>query len=199
MSTLPHHNNKVLLNTQAGLSVFADSTPPPVSDPNERRGWLFVKSDAADKFNYYIYGQGSHPMKLSEFGGAWFVANIDNWVDVSSAPFFTVYTKPLGDGLDGGLWYRTRRTYCVASRTHICLGKRQQFNTEALNTNTIYPFEQTHLSNTIVTGPNDPSEEILTMAIHSDSASPLTTQILVAYAGFYRKNTTHSANIYLSS
>lgn len=198
--SFPLHNNKVKLGTTAAASVYADSSPAPVADPSGRDGWLFDKAGATDKFNYYIYGEGSHPMTLADFGGGWFVAHVDNYVSNGSVPWFTVYTKPLGDGQDGGAWYRTRIHYLIRHDTEITVGMAQQFNTEAVNPQYHFPYKQSHLSVVQVTGPNDPSEEILTMSVQSDSASALTTQILVSNAGFYRKNSSvNSPNIYLSS
>ena len=196
--SIPIHNNKVKLGTTSAAMVYGAETTP-VADPNGRDGWLFVKSGATDKFNYYFYGQGTHPMTLGEFGGAWFTAHVDNYVNGSSIPFITVYTKPQGAG-DGGAWYRTRRVYVPRHDTKVNVGVAQQYNTEAINPAYQFPYDQTHLSLLQVTGPNLDTEEILTMAVHSDSASELTTQILVTNVGFYRKNrSVHSPNIYLSS
>ena len=193
------HNNKVKLGTVAAASVYADSNPAPVADPSGRDGWLFDKSAATDKFNYYFYGEGTNPMTLGEFGGAWFTAHVDNYVNTSSVPFITVYTKPTGAG-DAGAWYRTRRVYACRHDTEVTLGMALQYNTEAINPAYQFPYHQTHLSVLQVTGPNLDTEEILTMAVHSDSGSELTTQILVTNVGFYRKNNVvHSPNIYLSS
>ena len=65
-SKAKNHNGFVKLGSVASASVYADSLPIPTADNNSRDGWLFTKTAGAEKFNYYIYGQGSHPITLSQ-------------------------------------------------------------------------------------------------------------------------------------
>src|SRR5210317_1727824 len=107
------YTNKVKIGTASGIVVAADSSPGPISDPDDRAGWLFQKTiPGVDKFNYYFYGEGSQPFTVSQLNAMSAVIRVDNWQGTSSVPFFNVYTKMTGIN-DAGSWYHSRRTYMM--------------------------------------------------------------------------------------
>jgi len=195
---IPIHNSKVLVSSASGVAVYAGSLPVPVSDPNNRKGWYYAKTAGAEKFNYYYYGEGSRPIQLREVKEYYFVGAVDTYVNHSSLPFLIVYTKPLGDGQDGGSWYRTRIIYSLPTSELIQLGIKAQFSSVA-NTGTRFPYAQKHLSTVLVTGPNNPAEEILTMSVHSDSAADNGAKILISHVGYELHNRDEKVNILLSA
>jgi hypothetical protein len=193
---IPIHNNKILLTSADGVAMYADSLPIPVGEPNNRDGWYFIKTAGAEKFNYYFYSQGSHAVTLADLEQTFFVGAIDNWVTTASCPFITVYTKPLGDGQDAAAWYRTKQIYTIRASANINLGEKTQFTTGS-TPNLIFPYPQVKLNNIIIEGLNNPNEEILTMAVHSDSSSAVTTKILISQMGWKHQDHVHSTCIKL--
>ena len=192
----PTHNNKINVSSADGIAVYAGSLPVPVADPNGRSGWYYAKTTGAEKFNYYLYAQGNRALRLKDVKEYYFVGSVDTYVNGSSTPFIVIYTKPLGAG-DGGAWYRTKITYSLHINSALVqLGVRSQFSTIA-STNTRFPYSQNHLSVVGVTGPNDPTEEILTMSVHSDSAADNTTKLLISNFGYCLHDRQEDVNIKL--
>jgi len=188
--------DKVKLTSPSGISVYADSTTP-IADEDERKGWLFKKA-ASDttKFNYYFYSTGSHPLTLSTLNNVFMTCSVDRWDNSASVPFVVVYTKMTGSG-DSGSWYKSKVAYAISSTKKIVAG-------ELIN---LYCIENPNLNNgnrdveletKITTGTADPSEEILTISVQSDSGSLINTKILVSHLG-YKLNNEISRNISLIS
>ena len=197
---IPIHNGRVNLSSTAGASVYADTLPVPVADDNGRKGWLYVKSAGAEKLNYYFYSQGSHAVTLAELENLYYVGIIDNWTNAMNVPFLVVYTKMQGDGQDGGAWYRTKRTFGIPSHTRLNLGQRTQFSM-ANNPTPSFPFPHITLTAQTVVGPNANDEEILTMAVHTDSGAAVGISNIISHVGWKSTHMHNSANpnIFLSS
>jgi hypothetical protein len=188
--------DKVKLTSPTAVSVYADSTTP-IADEDDRKGWLFKKAaDDTTKFNYYFYGTGSHPFPLSSLNNVFMTCSVDLWQNSASVPFVVVYTKATGSG-DAGSWYKSKVAYALSSNKKIVAG-------ELIN---LYCVENPNLKNgnrdvrlktKITTGTADPSEEILTISVQSDSAALMNTKILVSHVG-YKLNNEISRNIALIS
>ena len=73
------YNAKVQLTSTSGTAVIADSSPAPIPDLNGRDGWLYQKSSGAEKFNYYIWGQGSHALRLGDLNNVYMVGAVDTY------------------------------------------------------------------------------------------------------------------------
>jgi len=191
------HNGKVKL-TGSGASVYADSFPTPTEDLNNRRGWLFTKTSGAEKFNYYIYGEGNQALALSNLRNVFFTGSIDNYVSGTSNPFIVVYTKPTGIG-DAGAWYHSKVAYVIDNFQNIQIGEICLFRClESMDKNP-YTYREIPLLSKVTTGDALPAEEILTISIQSDSSAADTTQILIQDVGFESRRGNHkiSRNIKL--
>ncbi len=178
----------ILLTSSSGVGVYADTQPTPTVDGNNRAGWLYKKTIAnADKFNYYFYTQGSHPVLLGDLHSLVANVSIGAWASNASVPFFVIYTKPTGVG-DAGAWYHSKCAYAVDSSKNILLGEPVNLyciNQPSCSHNGNRDIELTKIVNT---GECLPSEEILTIALHSDSAAPINTEVLVANLGYELNN-----------
>ena len=174
---------QVLLTSSTAPLVYADSSPPPVVDPNQREGWLFNKSAAGtDKFNYYFYSQGSKAKTLGDVHSLSAKISIDSWDSTLSAPFFIIYTKPTGVG-DAGAWYHSKVVYALSAVGDICVGEHIQIF--AINESRIHSgIREVELQTQLITGTAHQSEEILTISLQSDSLSAINTQILVSELGY---------------
>ena len=171
--------NYILSSSASAAAVYGGETAP-VADINNRPGWFFKKTvaDAAAKFNYFYYGQGSHAITLGDIKSLYSNVTIDQWTNGQSAPFFVVYTKPTGIG-DAGAWYHSKRAYVLDASKKILLG--EPINLYAI-TEPVYTYNcdrNVKLGSIIDTGTPLDNEEILTVSLHSDSAAPVNTQILV--------------------
>ena len=178
----------ILLTSSSGVGVYADTQPTPTVDGNNRAGWLYKKTIAnADKFNYYFYTQGSHPVLLGDLHSLVANVSIGAWASNASVPFFVIYTKPTGVG-DAGAWYHSKCAYAVDSSKNILLGEPVNLyciNQPSCSHNGNRDIELTTIVNT---GECLPSEEILTIALHSDSAAPINTEVLVSNLGYELNN-----------
>tara|TARA_R110000765_G_scaffold179408_1_gene285235 strand:+ start:396 stop:1064 length:669 start_codon:yes stop_codon:yes gene_type:complete len=174
--------NRVKIGTASGLSV-AGGEQAPIADPDGREGWLFTKALAdTAKFNYYFYGQGSHAIILEDITSLVADVHIDNYQTGGSLPFFTIYTKPTGVG-DAGVWFHSKMVYTIDPNQHIILGEAIRLYTGSKPYPSINKLRAVSCNTTIVEGEALVSEEVLTIAIHSDSASPALTSILVSKVG----------------
>ena len=199
-SKAKNHNGFVKLGSTESALVYAGTLPIPTADNNSRDGWLFTKTAGAEKFNYYIYGQGSHPITLSQLHNVFFSGAVDNYVTGASVPFVVVYTKPTGAG-DAGAWYHSKVAYTIGNNhiNNIQLGELCFFTCINQPKNIPNNYRNINLSNKILTGDGLGTEEILTISIHSDSGAANTTQILIQDAGFQTHDDRVSRNIKLTA
>lgn len=187
--------NKVLLSSSSGIAVYADSSPTPTADNDNRDGWLHKKiATGTDKFNYYFFSEGNNPMYVSDLLGLCANVSIDKWDNNSSAPFFNVYTKMTGSG-DAGSWYKSRISYSIDNTVDICVG--EHIEVWAKNQPNSYSgLRQVELKTKVVNGTGADDEEIYTICLSSDSASLIDTQILVSSLGFDTiKNINHRVKL----
>ena len=176
-------NSKVKRSSTAGTAVIADTAPAPTADNNGREGWLYTKTAGAEKFNYYLWSQGSHAITLGRLHTIYMVASIDTYTNTSSVPFIVVYTKPTGVG-DQAVWYHSKIIYAIDTSQIIMLGEKIQLYTHRLPPNAFFGCRQVPLNVEIKEGDALSTEEILYITLHSDSAGANNTQILVSDFGF---------------
>ena len=177
-------NGSVSLASVSGAAVYADTLPVPIQDTvGKRRGWLWTKAaTGTEKLNYYFYAEGSMPVTLAHLRGLSARVSIDNYQTTLSNPFFVIYTKPTGVG-DAGAWYHSKISHHIPSTTPIMIGEEVQLYTadKPLNYDSINRL--IHCNQTTTVGDALPAEEILTVAIHTDTLAPAGTQILVSQVG----------------
>ena len=178
------NNSKVKVTSSAGIAVFADSSPAPANDPNDRKGWYWAKTQAgSEKFNYFYWTQGSRPLTYGDLRSLFMVVSIDDYQTVSSLPFFVVYTKLQPTG-NSGAWYHSKVIHTMNASQQIMLGEKIQMYTHNALPNADYGYRRVPLQHVIVEGTVIPTDEILTISVHSDSASPSTTKMLMSNLGF---------------
>jgi len=180
------HDDKVKLTSSGGISVYADTSPIPTADDDDRKGWLFNKTSAGSgKFNYYIYGNtgSSHQFTLADLKSIHLSVSIDSYINNKSVPFINVYTKPTGSG-DAGAFYHSRQAYSInmsnqkiVAGEHITLWALKE---PELNENKRMIELETYTLN----GDGLSTEEILYIAFGSDSASSVPTKILTINGGY---------------
>ncbi len=182
-------NAEVKRSSTEGTMVIAGTLPVPTADTNGRDGWLYKKTSGAEKFNYYLWSQGSKALRLKDLRSVYMVASVDTYTDVTSVPFVVIYTKPTGVG-DFDTWYHSRIAYTIHDQsTNIMLGEKVQFYTHQVLPTDNYGFRQISLPIEIKDGDALADEEILYITLHSDSSAPNNTTILVSDFGLETNHT----------
>lgn len=173
---------KVSLTSAGGVAVYTDSLPIPTLDDNNREGWLFDKiAIGTNKFNYYFYGKGNKSLTLGDLKSISAIISIDTYGNTSDIPFFNVYTTK-DAGANAGSWYKSRITYTLTADETILLGERVEMY-GGLKPLTHTGARQVEFNNKITVGTADPTEEIYTISIGSDSGAGITCRILVEELG----------------
>ena len=184
----PKTNRKVKLTSPSGVALYADSSPAPTLDLDDRAGWLWTKVVAdTTKFNYYFYGQGNTAFKVSDIESLNAVISIDTHPSIVSVPFFIVYTKPTGVG-DYAAWYHSKFIYTMDAGQIIDLGEKISMwsGNKGANNN---DYRSVGFNTILTNGDANTNEEILFISIQSDSASLITTKILIESLGYnFSKN-----------
>ena len=170
-------NSKVKRSSTEGTAIIAGTLPAPTADNNGREGWLYTKTTGAEKFNYYLWSQGSHAITLGRLHTIYMVASIDTYTNI------VVYTKPTGVG-DAQPWYHSKIVHAIDSSQIIMLGEKIQLYSHTLPPNAYYGYRQVPLNIVIKDGDALNTEEILYITLHSDSAGANNTQILISDFGF---------------
>tara|TARA_R110001592_G_scaffold32514_1_gene113778 strand:- start:3653 stop:4252 length:600 start_codon:yes stop_codon:yes gene_type:complete len=182
-------NAEIKRTSTDGTAVIAGSLPVPTADTNGRDGWLYQKTSGIEKFNYYLWTQGSKALRLKDLRSIYMVASVDTYTNVTSAPFIVVYTKPTGVG-DFDTWYHSRIAYTINEQTtNIMLGEKCQFYTHQSLPTDNYGLRQISLPIEIKDGEALLTEEILYITLHSDSSAPDNTKILVSDFGLETNHT----------
>ena len=176
-------NGQVKLGTAEAAAVQALEAIP-IADPNERAGWLYVKgaADPKQKFNYFHYGQGTKSMLLSDLTALHSILTIDTYTAAQSLPFFNVFT--LADASSpNASWYKSKITYSMSPTEHMILGESVQcWSIKKPIDHTGKRFVEFNTKQ--VDGAGLPNETIQFITVHSDSSSPVGTQILVQQIGY---------------
>jgi hypothetical protein len=178
-----YSNNKVKITSDGGISLYADSSPTPIQDDNDRKGWLYKKlSTGSDKFNYYFYSKGNTSLKLKDLKTITSNISIDKYATVNDLPFYNVYTTMTGSG-DAGSWYKSKITYTLSNNEIIMIGENIEFYSglKPINYNGNRQVECNNKS--LIVGTANDEEEILTISLGSDSDADLGVKILVSSLG----------------
>lgn len=170
-------------------AVYADGTAP-VSEPSGQDGWYYkndgqnIGSGGADKINWYFFDGSVQTETIGSALTGYAVGEIKG-----TEPFhMALYTFPQGDGNDGGSWYRSRMVYVPANGSYE-QNKKYLFVTNLEETPAnLYPdLERVEmvLSPISTVGPQDPSEQILTASLGTNSAAQQNSvEILVNNVGY---------------
>ena len=176
-------NNEIkpnaMVSIAAGTAVYADTLPQPIVDPSNRDGWLWKKTaTGSQKFNYYYYSSGNIPITINQIKSLNVVLSVDHYSNTASLPFLIVYTKPTGVN-DHASWYHSKFMYSINTLKYIDIGELINIWSIKEPTNLSNNFRTVEFNNKIVYGDALGSEEVLTIAVHSDSSSVKDSQILI--------------------
>lgn len=209
--------NEAYLNTDVMTAIIADSSSPPIEDPDKREGWYWnnsvVESEPLDgkptnppdpgditeapllqggKFNWFFYSGINKNYKLEDFKYFYYDGLHQVVSNNSSFCFCVIHTKPTGIN-DAGSFYHSAIKFTLTSINDVLqnITRFQTVNDELINEKEI-PLK--NLDNKIVEGEGLDSEEILFISLHSDSgASADNVDVLISQVGFkLRENEYHT-------
>ena len=121
-------------------------------------------------------------MLLSHLTTLHSILTVDTYTSAQSLPFFNVYT--LADASSpNASWYKSKITYSMSPGQHMILGESVQcWSIEKPLDHTGKRFVEFNTKQ--VDGAGLPNETIQYITVHSDSSSPVGTQILVQQVGY---------------
>ena len=170
-------------------AVYADGTAP-TAEPSGQDGWYYkndgqnIGSGGADKINWYFFDGSVQTETIGSALTGYAVGEIKG-----TEPFhLAIYTFPQGDGNDAGSWYRSRMVYVPANGSYE-QNKKYLFVTSLEDTPaSLYPdLERVVMvpSQISTVGPQDPSEQILTASLGTNSvAQQNSVEVLVNNVGY---------------
>ena len=176
-----NHIDQVLATSAGGLEMVGGETAP-IADEDNRDGWLFKKTVAdASKINWYFYGAGNTLTNLQDLKSISCILSVDTYTATNSLPFFIVYTKATGSG--DASWYKSKITYQLSAGEKILTGEEVQAwcGVKPLKQSNKRMVEFNAISSV---GTALDTEELLTIAIHTDSGAGIGTKLLVKQVGF---------------
>lgn len=180
-NTLVQHTDQVLATSVGGMSMYPDGAAP-VADDNGRLGWLFNKTVAgASKINWYFYGAGNTLTTLGDLKSISCMISVDSYTSISSMPFLIVYSKATGSG--DASWYKSRITYQLSAGQIILPGEQIQV-WSGVKPSKASNRRMVEFNSVSSVGTSLDTEEILTISIHTDSASGVGTKLLVNQVGY---------------
>lgn len=163
-------------STSAGAVAVVGGEAPPVADTNDRVGWAFVKNaeSVADlKINWYYWNGTYENVSLKHMKSLYVLGSIDTWTATANEAFFiNVYTKMTGSG-DAGAWYHSKHSYLInLNNQTVQSGERCIFHALEKPNLTFDGARCVYMGTRLDDGVFNPESEILTIAVHTDSASP---------------------------
>ena len=178
----PTSNGQYKIGSASSIAIAGGETQP-TADLNGREGWLFNKTATGSaKFNYFLYRDGSIPIKLGDLLHTYANISMDSNVSTQSKPWITVYTKATGSG--DASWYHSKVSYHIPSSFNCQLGEMITCHTHRSSVDQNFGYRKCWLSEEIIEGEALPAEEISYIVIQSDSGSAVNTQILVSEFGY---------------
>eukprot|EP00732_Lithocolla_globosa_P002878 Lithocolla_globosa_v1_NODE_2039_length_2196_cov_20.511443.p2 type:complete len:327 gc:universal NODE_2039_length_2196_cov_20.511443:119-1099(+) len=169
----------IVVGTPEADAIAADETKPIVNPIPVDNGWYFSNTLASSKINWYFFAQDANNTK--QLGQITFCYSVfKTYVNLSaqSMPYLSVYTKPLGDGSDAGSWYRSRQTWKLAEANRLTLIPPNNkclmyfgYQDPAVETGIPHFLLVKDVGTSV--GPQLPTEELLTIALSTDSGAPV--------------------------
>jgi hypothetical protein len=161
-------------------AIYADSSIAPQPSPFLTSygfgGWAYKKASpqaSNAKINWYL----PFPViggTVGDLKGLYYQI-FNNCLTNDDLPFYTVYTRPLGDGSDYAPWYHSSRTYAPTTNSTANQSCQMFMNIKSLSftPNSIGIQNQINMAEVITNGVFSDSDVILFIALGTNSSSPL--------------------------
>ena len=181
LKSTPTNFDQILASSPAGLSMVPDETAP-IADDNNRNGWSFNKTlTGTAKINWYFYTAGNQLTTLNDLKSITAILSVDNYESTLSLPFFIAYTKPTG--VNDASWYKSKVLYQLSPGQKIYPHEEIQAWAGVKPKQIFANKRLVEFNNVSSVGLVNPSEELLTISIHTSSEAPVNTKLLVKILG----------------
>ena len=148
-----------------GAPIWADSVPVPTVNPLDPNGWLYTNTNAGNTMNLYYFNGVNEIKTLSQVKGQYaVVTNLST--KLNNSLIFGIFTK------SGSSFFTTRITHSPTNQVNMVAGSKYLLFWGDVD-EYIYPtLPRLNFTDVITTGPANPSEEVLSVTLSSDSAAP---------------------------
>jgi hypothetical protein len=161
-------------------AIYADSSIAPQPSPFLATygfgGWAYLKASPqviSAKINWYL----PFPVIGGTVGDLYglYYQIFNDCSGTGDLPYYTVYTRPLGDGSDYAPWYHSSRTYTPTSNSTANQTCQMFMNIKSLSftPNSIGIQNQINMAEAITNGTYLDTDVILFIAFGTNSGSPL--------------------------
>jgi hypothetical protein len=148
-----------------GASVWANTVPTPTVNPIDPNGWLYTNTNAGNAMNLYYFNGANETKTLSQVKGQYaVVTNLST--KLNDKLILGIYTKSATS------FYTTRVTHSPLSGVDMIAGGRYLLYWGQIGEYTHADLPRLNFSNVITTGVGNPSEEILSVTLNTDSSTP---------------------------
>jgi hypothetical protein len=169
------NDGKSQANLLYGNPIWADSNPAPIEDKSRRDGWFYQNIELNDKMNLYFFDGNQETFTIGDLKYLYCKMFIDNWGNnVRNLPFLQIYTKPTG--VNDISFFHSRISYEMTTTIpKLGMGEECYFfgkNIPADNEKW-FSNRSIQMKDKIVLGEGFDNEEILFMALATDSGADL--------------------------
>ena len=147
-----------------GEIIWVDSVPILAMNERDPNGWLYLNENNGNAMNLYYFNGNNETKTLSQVVGQYcVVSNLST--KLNNSLIFTIYTK-------GSPFYTTRITHTPINTVNLTAGGKFLCYWGAVPAD-IYPnLPRLNFTDTQTTGPAIPTEEILSVSLNTNSATP---------------------------
>jgi hypothetical protein len=154
-----------------GSQVWADTTPIPIQNPNSPLGWAYVNASTGNAINLYYFNGNNETKTLNQVVGQYAV--VSNLATVlNNKMIFGIYTK-------GSPFFTTRITHSPPSGVDMIAGGRYLLYWGDVPEDIFSNLPRLNFSVVGTTGAGNPSEEILSVTLNSDSSATAGSVIIL--------------------
>jgi len=148
-----------------GASVWADSAPIPTVNVLNPNGWLYTNTNTGNTMNLFYFNGLNETKTLGQVIGQYaVVTNLST--KLNDSMIFGIYTK------SGTSFFTTRVTHSPVSSVDMVAGGKYLLFWGAVD-EYIYPnLPRLNFTSVTTTGPANPSEEILSVTLNTNSSTP---------------------------
>ena len=174
-----------------GAQVWADTIPIPTQNPNNSNGWIYTNTNTGNAMNLYYFNGNSETKTLNEVVAQYCVVTNLGTV-LNDKLIFVVYTK------SNTSFFTTSLTHSPANNIDMVPGGKYVLYWGNVPDD-LYPnLPRLNFSVVIQNGPGNPSEQILSCSLNTDSGAVANEiNILIESLGVVFSNgTTNQSRVY---
>ena len=174
-------HNEVELNSV----IYAGTLPIPTSN-TIRDGWVHLKTEGVEKFNYYFFQHNIfNPILLPELNYFYALVSCDTIQSANDLAFLVLYTKPDGVGDYYPGFFKSSIAYTIDTTKHkLHSGEKILIYSGNTRPDIYNNYRKIKCESAVVLGDALPSETVNLLTVHSDSSAAVNNQIVTHGVGW---------------